>query len=199
MSYEQNVETLEAIYIMSDTPNLYPFEAYIVDTVIAALAKAGPEATLYEVAEQNDVEFSYLTSSDSVFLRILAKLHFLWFKPNNIINSSRNYLNIPESNDWKDGYNHELAKFIVSHSKPVVLNESTYGWIDYEFTQEQKMSNPIVAVVKIYEDQWAEFVHTFTGHDLKVGMTAEVIYQNGLNRRIRYEGEIGEIIRSITK
>jgi hypothetical protein len=201
-TYEENVSQLEEIYLtLKEAPELYNFNAYVVDEAIAALAKASRQMTLFDVARAEDIRIGWLSSSsDKFLLSTLEVIHQKWFDADSVIYSASNLLLPPVEETTQNVYNHRVAKFLAKHGQPVSLSESTYGWEDYDLIYD-KRENPakyeIVAVTHYFHDSWSEFVDTFSDNDDKVGLTAEVIYKNGLNRRVRYDGELSFALRNM--
>lgn len=190
LTYEEKVALLEELYLA--TPPSVEYNPYgnsqYLDVAIATVAKYTPVDTVFDILKAEDIrvnEFLALAIDEVVQL---------WLDVEAIKNSERNLLNISESTDWKTDYHHQLAEYLVANGQAANLRESFYGWEDCDIPTTLKP----VAVLSVFTEGWAEFVHTFTDAEEKVGIAGIVVYENGKTRKMRHESDFTEVIRSIT-
>lgn len=198
--YQKNVAELEAIALQLDVAvpgkDAYSLnEAQMLDVAIATLAQYGPYAVLQDIIDGEELDSSY---SDRWTIRFLEQLHTSWFQSAELIAGAANMLNTPASGSvWQLHYKHALAHAVVQHGSFMSMNASYYGWQDYELNVEKPK---VLAVLNVQEDQWGEFEGTFvTSEDEHTGFTAVVILEGNRCRKMRWETNISEAVRELTK
>lgn len=158
--------------------------------------------TVFDIARDCDVDYTSRRYDDLLFAFIDALTTIRLKQPDvqaQIISAPDNALNEPASTaTWQERFNHKLALHMVENGIPMYWGDTYFGWEDYNF--RQRMPNSRIVVVKdIRMDHWDSFVDTEADSSHHCGYTAHVIYDNGKQYQIRWEGEATDLIRSITK
>lgn len=200
--YAQNVIELENIVLENDLqfPELDQFFLYVLDASISEMAQAGKNATLFEVFESAEVDlFRYASTSDKLAAQVMSVIHPYWYEmdervpANNLMNP-----NVDILHDWRDGYNHALADFLVANGSVMQLDDGYYGWYDHDFMRDTYPKLEIIAVLNVKEDYWDEFDHTFADDSLhKHGIRGQVFFSNGMQRYMRWEGDIRQAMTGV--
>lgn len=203
---EQNAETLTEIYVNGelDLPWLNDkwFESggtQILDTAIAVLSKYGPKKTIGEIIEAESIDPTSISNYSTNLVATMTALHSRWIdndyfiaRPDNLLNSvGRSESSTEEGR--KDRFNRAVAEIVVANGRLMRFDESFYGWTDWDSKKEK-----IIAAFDLQTDRWEEFNGTFASEvDSRSGFTLHVLYEDGVFRKLRYEAEIGEIMRSL--
>jgi hypothetical protein len=193
---ETNIKALEEL-VMSLDLNFYILhenERWTVDSAIATLARHHHTATVFDIVKAEELDLRY----DATLINTIAIIHIHWFDLTAVVDSPRNILRTPPKPDdnWKARYRYDAAKSLIKSGTVMQLQESVFGWEEYLW-KEENPDNPVVAVVDVFEDHWSEFTQTDMDPMSKTGITAEVLFQDGQNRRIRKEGTFEEVMRAI--
>jgi hypothetical protein len=200
---EANTELLTDLYLQSgiDIPLIddsWAAPTQVLDTAIATLAKHGKHKTLAEIVEAEELD-SVNRNYDYELVVTMSAIHALWIDVDYFVSRSDNLLNIEiaskELNEAgrKDRFNRSVAAIVVAHGRLMRFDESFYGWTDWDGKKEK-----IVAAFDLKTDYWTEFNGTFaTEEDSRSGFTLNVLYEDGSFRKLRYEAEIGEIMREL--
>jgi len=193
---DANIKALEELVLSLDL-NFYILhenERWTVDTAIATLARHHHTATVFDIVKAEELDLRF----DATLISTISTIHKHWFDVDAVVDSPRNILrNPPKADDnWKDRYRYDAAKSLIKHGTVMQLQETTFGWQEYLWAEENK-DNPVVAVVDVFEDHWSEFTQTDMDPMYKTGITAEVLFKDGQNRRIRKEGTFEEVMRAV--
>lgn len=126
-------------------------------------------------------------STIEAFYPHYANIEAIKNRPDNMLNK--------EPENWVDRFNIAVARMLSIHGVPMLLQPSEYGWAEYN----EKLPAPdtVVAVFDVTEDHWGTFEGTFADNSEQSGMSADVVYENGFSRRLRYEGSIMEIMQKL--
>ena len=194
MSYEENVAEIENLVLEQDMKfDLETRTNYQVDIAVATLATHGRLVSLFDIMAVEELD----AYSDIDQIRVLSKIHTSWWDSATVAASDRNLLAEPASDSgWQGRYKHAMALLLIEQGVGVALNESYYGWQDYGI-KTSDAGNPIIAVLAVREESWDEFAGTFVDADSKTGITGEVVFKNGENRKLRVEGSFSEIVREL--
>jgi hypothetical protein len=200
---EENTETLTDLYLKAEM-NLWWLNdrwagtMQMLDTAIATLAKYGNSKTLPEIIEAESLD---PTRSDypAYLIATMSAMHALWIDTTYFVARPDNLLNVAGRSEEltkegrKDRYHRAVAEVVIANGRLMKFDESYYGWTDWDGKKEK-----IVAAFDLTEDYWEEFNGTFASEiDSRSGFTLHVLYEDGIFRKLRYEAEIGEIMREL--
>ena len=200
---KKNVAELEDLFLNADLDtswldDYYGKRSQVVDVAVATLAQYGNTSLLNDIFEAEELDYNH--NSDRWLIRALTEIYALWVDKDAIIAREDNMLHEPDKSNphWKTLFNYELAKLLVAKGKRMSFDRSIYGWEDYSFGTPKELP-PIVALFNIKEDYWADLAGSFaTEHDLRTGFTAHVMYSDGTFRDVRYEADLGSIMRELS-
>lgn len=194
-----NVDELENLYLEGKIKEPYSMRPLDQDLDIIIHALDGLESftlTLRELGEKiellDDFDDLYLWNQDAHRLAILASYYPFLVDKDALVAREDNLLKTPNGDDWKSGYKHALAQYLVKHGDLVLINASPYGWKDWDGKDEK-----IVGVYNLKEDYWDEFAGTDCTSESYSGYVAEVLYETGECRTLRVEADSGTILREI--
>lgn len=172
------------------------FPSSPVEVFISAFAKLENRAmTLTEVMDAlSDIPMN--SHNNHIYLEAFYKV---WADFDAITARKDNLLNDLEKDcsDWKVGFNKALIEFLLTNGTAVVLSPDNFTWEDF-FIDKSLMETPVAVFDLVESDDWVEFDDTISGTNTHYGITADVLYQSGLSRRVRVECDFGEIVRNIT-
>jgi hypothetical protein len=203
---EENTEILTDLYLQADL-KLWWLDArwfesggtQMLDTAIATLAKYGKLKTLSEITEAESIDPTRTNGYNANLVATMSELHALWIDTAYFVERSDNLLNVAGRSDEKtpagreDRYHRAVAEIVVANGRLMRVDESYYGWTDWDGKKEK-----IIAAFDLKEDYWEEFNGTFASEiDSRSGFTLDVLYEDGIFRKLRYEAEIGEIMREL--
>lgn len=203
---EQNIETLTDLYLKAELDLPWLDDRWfnsggtqMLDTAIAILAKYGKFKTLSEIAEAESIDPTRTSRYNANLIGTMAAVHALWIDtayfiacPDNLLNPAGRSEKL-NAEGREDRYHRAVAEIVVANGRLMRIDESYYGWADWDGKKEK-----IVAAFDLKEDYWEEFVGTFaTEEDSRSGFTLNVLYEDGIFRKLRYEAEIGEIMREL--
>jgi hypothetical protein len=203
---EENTETLTDLYLQADLKLAWLDDRWfesggsqMLDTAIATLAKYGKLKTLPEIVEAESIDPTRTSNYNANLIATMAELHALWIDTAYFIARPDNLLNVAGRSEElthagrEDRYQRAVAEIVVANGRLMRVDESYYGWTDWDGKKEK-----IVAAFDLDEDYWEEFNGTFASEiDSRSGFTLHVLYEDGIFRKLRYEAEIGEIMRQL--
>lgn len=206
VTVEANAETLTDLYLQADLKLSWLDERWfesggtqMLDTAIATLAKYGKLKTLSEIIEAESIDPTRTNNYNANLVATMAELHALWIDTAYFTDRPDNLLNVAGRSEELtpvgrlDRYHRAVAEIVVANGRLMRFDESYYGWTDWDGKKEK-----IVAAFDLDEDYWEEFNGTFaTEIDSRSGFTLHVLYEDGIFRKLRYEAEIGEIMREL--
>jgi hypothetical protein len=195
---EENTEILTDLYLNADLNLPWLDERWfnsggtqMLDTAIATLAKYGKLKTLSEIIEAESIDPTRTSNYNANLVGTMAELHALWIDTAYFVARPDNEELTKEGR--KDRYHRAVAEIVVANGRLMRFDESFYGWTDWDGKKES-----IVAAFDLEEDYWEEFNGTFASEvDSRSGFTLHVLYEDGIFRKLRYEAEIGEIMREL--
>lgn len=94
-------------------------------------------------------------------------------------------------------YEHLTARFLQQRGYPVSFYESTFGWEDFTVLDTFRHGT-VIRIEDITADRWEEFEGTFAEaeeNSLHSGVRAYLTLDNGLERYVRYEGNLAEVFQ----
>lgn len=99
-----------------------------------------------------------------------------------------------QHSDFND-YEKMTAAFLQERGTPVKLFDDYYGWEDFGVEDELK-SSQIIAIEDIGVDSWQQFEGTFyEGDATRSGLIAYITTDTGLERYVRYEGDLADVFK----
>jgi hypothetical protein len=196
---EARIKRLETIVLKHETDfRVYRGDGYILDGAIHMVAQAPEDATIFDILKKKEWDNEWEDDQTTVlFVNNLVKRTLNVKK---LAASDRNLLNDPKTTRWEDGYRNALARFMAKNGEAMSLTASYYGWHDYDISRairEGKSGWDVAVVLDVREDSWGEFEGTFTDGSEHSGVAADVVYANGENRTLRWEGTLGEIMKKL--
>ena len=172
----------------------------IIDIALATLARYGNKVTIDEILEAEELEDYEGDRYECLMVHALTVLYSLWVDKHAIMNREDNLLGsqpvVPGEESWKKDFRQAVLNLVLEKGQVIGFYASHYGWEDWEF--EKGPVPAVVAAFNLKEDWWQEFEGTFTENKSKTGFVVTVMYEDGIFRHIRFEGELGEIIRGLT-
>jgi len=104
----------------------------------------------------------------------------------------------PEKKELYGAFHVALGKMIAAEGSPVQVNESYYGWHDYEMENHVRKCG-IASVSNPREHSWGEFNGTFNDDDDRVhGAEASAQCNCGnFKGKMRVEGELTDLTRDL--
>lgn len=192
-------EELEDLYLVSDLDlswvNPYGWGVdNLLETAIATLALYDEHTTLFEIVQNEEdirVWDPYL-NPDAELVEIMDSINAMRINIAYLSLREDNLLNPPDSTSWQSKMNHEIAKLIIQDGQPMSFNPTAYSWLSTSIDSE------VIAAFDVKEDRWTEFAGTFaTKDDSCTGFTLDVLYESGQCRKLRYEGELGSMMRKL--
>ena len=198
---QQVIEELEMKYMTGEIKSMSDiFHGVPLENLFEEFSKLPNNLTLNEVCEAMDdsiIDMDDRSFSHSSVATMIDRIYPHWVDLDAVIARDDNLLMVePEGKHWSVGYNQALARLIALRGTPMRLDHSFLGWEEYE---DRAPGDYAVAAFNVKEDFWSEFSGTFvTSHDSFTGMTADIVYASKYSRRVRMQGELGEIIREIT-
>ena len=214
-SVNEMVEKLSNVVLGDDFIDVefnYSFHPTMLDFIVQNMAEIEPRNLTFSellnkmddnLVNDYDNDPYYASNNDLQTLRIVEALYPHWYDKQGLIEREDNVLNWQlDPDDWRIGYKMSLAELISSKGSPIALSASYYSWVDYDLLAYSDFDKPVrdkaVAVFNIREDYWSEFNGTFnTDDDSHSGMVADVLYSTGLFRKVRYEGNLREIMNDM--
>lgn len=197
-----NVAKLEELYLKSEKKLPWLDHSYdsrysqMIDVAIASVAKHTPTTLLHEILEAEEIDPTRWGAYDADLAHTISEVHALWNYRGKIKSRPDNLLNPAEDNaSLKDRFNRDVANLVISRGSLMRFNESFYGWEEYDNTEKD---SHVVAAFNLKEDHWKEFAGTFASEeDSRTGFSLEVMYANGKFRKMRYEADLGSIMREL--
>ncbi len=194
--YNKNVAALETLILEQDVKfeELDPYFLNLVDEAVQILAHVGAEATLFEAFKAGEVDLRYSSTHVALLAATLAKVHQFWYNADAARIDEANLLNGPTIHgDWRDGFHHAMAVFLAENGSVMRWSDGYYGWQEYDYPKKS-----VRAVFNVKEDFWEEFDHTFADESLhRHGVTGEVLFEDGTQRYMRWEGDIREVMSNV--
>lgn len=198
--YELETYLLSSAFDITIFPEYYPGSGWATDEAVSIYSDYPHTASLFTILQ--DPRIAPMREGDSwrgLVVRTIAYLHQHYAE----LPTQPNLLNEPASSaGWESRYQHQAAKAVVRKGTLMDLNPSPFGWEDYSFFHD----NPEVTVTQVtsvIEDDWSEFETTYPAepeddtHRHVHGYTATVILSNRMERKMRWEGSLEEIIPGI--
>lgn len=203
LSYQESVDFLENKILAGEGhPYTYLLDPNrgrdLLDEAIALCAKHGRERTVFDIIEDEEIR---TWGEGKQLISVLSFLMPLWLDVEAVKTSSRNLLLVPEEGKgWQEGYQNALATYLIEHGEPASIPDNYYGWQDYDLMHKlREHPMKIVAVLDVFADSWSEFMGTdaesYDGH----GVSGVAVYEDGTVRKLRWEGEFTDLIRSFTQ
>lgn len=183
-----NLEKLEEAILANDLNFAVYQGSFMPDEAIQVVAKYGPDVSVFDILRSE----YYWNGS---LVRLIGDIHKTWVNVDSL-KAKDLRVDPPVGADWKTGYQKAVADFLVQNGTLVGFPESAFGWEDYQ-THYPDPENPLVAVLRVQEDVWNDFISTYDGSETKTGAVAEVVFQDGTERKLRWEGSFSDIIKAI--
>lgn len=169
------------------------------EEAIDILARHGNTKTIQEIFRSEGIDPTSYKLRRSDLPLTLIKAHALWVDTKTFADRPDNLLNpdarSTESTDEgrQDRYDRDIAAIVAAEGSAVDIKDDYYGWHDFNAKDE-----PIVAAFDLDEDHWNEFNGTFNeDDDSHSGYSMTVLTESGEFRKLRYEANIGEIMRQV--
>lgn len=157
------------------------------------------DMTLHEVLTSTPFEDIPMESHNNrVYVEAIYKV---WVDFDSLVVNREDNILDPLGEDanpsWKVGYTKALVNYVLTQGHIVALNADTFMWEDFLF-DKSTLGTPVAVFNMVEDDDWIEFVDTMSGNETFYGITADVMFDSGISRRLRVRGDFGEIVRSIT-
>lgn len=186
------LEEIAALIPEREGLSKFEYSPQMLDVAVATLAKYERDVPLIEVFEAE--MFDDYTDADTVYY--LRTVHREWYDSEAFINSADNLFGEGDNRQFERA----LAALVIKRGQPMGLGKlSNFSWIDPQSYYEPK--SPIVGVYAVSEDRWNEFQGTFDDENeawsYVAGVTAWVLYENGLTGKYRAEGDLTSMVRDL--
>lgn len=187
-----NVEELENRFLTTKVDFRWARNNAVEDA-IEVLAKYGKEETISAMAEAEDLDRS--SWSDALIIQAMSELHALWVDTNVFIGRDDNLLNreVKVDDTWQMRFKQAMVGVLLAEGELMNHNASYYGWKEYDNIP----NGEIVGVFNLRTDEWGLFEGTMAPEETHTGITAEVLYANGIFRNFRYEADLATMMRSL--
>ncbi|MBC9704903.1 MAG: hypothetical protein H9W81_07985 [Enterococcus sp.] len=187
-----NVEELENLFLTSKKDFKWSSNR-VIDEAIEILAKYGKSYTIAQMAEAEEVDtYCY---EDSQVRRAMTELYAEWINPKTFITRDDNLLSreAKVEDSWQLRFKQAMVGMLLEKGQLMDYNANYYGWKAYEEITEE-----VIGVFNLKTDEWGEFQGTFASpNETYTGITAEVLYANGIFRNLRYEADIATMMREL--
>lgn len=114
-----------------------------------------------------------------------------------------NVCNVKDNDSWKNHMNKALAQEIAKRQTYTMLGRvNNFAPVLHGFFYGQEIKKgsipELIAAFNIKEDSWTEFQGTACYDDNKVGVSADLIFDNGMHYHGRIEESFGQLLINIT-
>lgn len=208
---EKNLKLLEIVDLFKESEYSYLFvdseeqkgNEKILESLIEDMASfMGSSLSFSELFDALKEEgHDYFTKVETNFLNF-SYLHIVDVEK--VINRDDNVCIVKDNASWKDHMNRALAEEIAKKQTYTTLgSENYYSPIHYGFFEGKaiygKNIPTLIAAFNIKEDSWREFQGTdYYGDDEKIGVSADLIFDNNTHYHARVEYSFAELINKIT-
>lgn len=208
---EKNLKLLEVVDLFKESEYSYFFDDVedktrnekilksLIEDMVVFVGSSLSFSEILEVLKKEGhydftrVEISFLNFS---YLRIVDV--------EKVINRDDNACNVKgNSASWKDHMNKALAEEIAKKQTYTLGAENYYSPVHYDFFESKGISKKnvptLIAAFNIKEDSWREFQGTYYyGDDEKIGVSADLIFDNNTHYHARVEESFAALINKIT-
>lgn len=187
-----NVEELENLFLRTKIDFRWAMPK-MVDDAIEILAKYGKETTILTMSEAEELAVTYY--GDHLLVRTMSELYAMWIDPKVFIGRDDNLLSreIKIDDSWQARFKQSMTEILLDKGTLVSYDASYFSWEEYDNIPTAE----IIGVFNLHTDEWGKFEGTFAPEQTHTGITAEVLYANGLFRRFRYETDLATIMREL--
>lgn len=190
---------VETIALGLPRPNPYYLSkveaGQILDVAIGAVQKHPKSATLQDILQAENIDAERMSSSyNNMLANTISEIKEKYIDIAAVEADPRNLLNP----DLPKSYEQVLAFDLAAHGDPVGLDDSIYGWVDYDALTHMRTCS-IASIYNTKTDYWNEFVDTFADSEEgnKVGVIGSMVCSCGtVQRRIRHEVDYMELVRT---